>query len=70
MERLIEQNKTYRIVSNGGYSLVQVLSVGETSIKLKDLKSGKTKNCSRKSFENGLDGGEIYVSADYISKRV
>jgi hypothetical protein len=65
MKRIVEKNKTYRIVNKktGKTCLFHVQEIQDTFLRLKDLKSNEVKKFNRKSFETKLDAGEIYVSA-------
>lgn len=66
MDRTIEKNRTYRIPKdNGDTELLQVVEMGET-LKVKDIKTNKTKSMDKQNFINRLNAGEIYVSAVLI----
>lgn len=62
-KRLIEKNRTYRIPSDNGTTLLKVTQIGSGTITLEDLTTGKTKTMDRGSFQADLDAGKIYVSA-------
>jgi len=63
MHRLIEKGKTYRIPTRNSTTLLQIVSIGD-QLTVKDIKTGKTRKISKRSFSHGLDEGTIYVSAD------
>lgn len=62
-KRLIEKNRTYRIPSEEGTTLLRVTQIGSETITLEDLATGKTRTMDRGSFQADLDAGKIYVSA-------
>lgn len=66
MRRLIEKNKTYRIVDKktGKTSLFHVHDMHENFLHLKDLSTNKLKKFNRSDFQKKLDAGKIYVSAE------
>lgn len=63
MQRLIEKNKTYRIPYEDKTTLLRVLKIGDSRIRIQDLKSGRVFSVSKNSFQKGIDEGTIYVSA-------
>lgn len=63
MQRRIETTKTYRIPHEGKTALLRVLKVGESTISVEDLKTGRKFSMKRSAFQRGLDEGTIYVSA-------
>lgn len=68
MHRIIEKNKTYRIVDRkkSKTSLFHVDEIHERFLLLKDLATKQIKKFDRKDFEKKLDEGKIYVSAYLI----
>jgi len=71
MDRLIEKNKTYRIPrKDGSTDLIQVLLIIGDSIKVRDLKKDIIKILKKSTFEQDLDEGRIYVSAENRRKRI
>lgn len=63
--RMIEKNKTYRILrKDGGTDLFHVLEITGDKIKLKNLRTDSVKTVNKSNFQKRLDAGEIYVSAE------
>jgi len=67
MDRIIEKNKTYRIPHNGKTSLLRVLDLTSTKVKVLDLKTNKKYSVSLETFQDGLNLGTIYVSAEVVN---
>lgn len=66
VDRIIEKEKTYRIqYGQKGYSLLRVISIGKSKLKILDLKTDKTHEMSRSRFQKLLNSGDIAVSAGH-----
>jgi hypothetical protein len=63
MRRMLEKNKTYRVWSHGIEGLVQILDIGDKTIKVQDLVANKVKRVDKAEFQKLLDKGAITVSA-------
>lgn len=68
--RQIEPMRTYRVPQAGETMLLRVKKVGNDTLTVENMQTGKVSNISRQTFQNGLNNGSIYVSSRLVGALV